>query len=102
MLSPTGALRRLFIGVPAISIKKPAFFAWKGTTFVMTRPSAAWRHVHEKGRLQHLFERGGVDPAPLEEHPGLPAALLGAEQQERGLNRGRDAHYWAPPAQIRA
>src|SRR4051794_5427697 len=35
--------------------------------------------------LQLDRERGEVKPSALEEHAGLPAALLGAEQQQRTL-----------------
>src|SRR3954454_5827661 len=36
-------------------------------------------------RLQLERERGKVEPATLNEHPGVPAALFRAEEQERAL-----------------
>ena len=46
--------------------------------------------------LQLDRERGEVEPTPLEEHAGLPAALLGAEQQEGALGIvGRSGADWA-------
>src|SRR3954452_10637421 len=43
------------------------------------------RHASEAGRFQHLREGRKVEPTSLEEHAGLPAALFGAEQQQRAF-----------------
>src|SRR4051794_37629629 len=53
------------------------------------------RAVCEVRWLQLDRERGEVKPPALEEHAGLPAALLGAEQQQRTLGVvGRGGAAW--------